>query len=310
MYPVFKTCQPTPQFAQIWTANDKEDAVMVDSLFGPVTRGSVLSYQQRKPIIKQNDITPIQEAVPNNIYPDHSKFPVYSFDCCFFPLPEHYHNTFFGLDVTLEQAISFESETRLQSENIKWHKLREKRVTSTKFKRICSRRGNYESLAHSMVTVKYVQTSAMKHGIDEEPKAAKQYSEVFGRNVYTVGFIINPSAFHLGSSPDRIVYDPEEENTFGLLEIKCPSANSVVDCKYLTFVNNKLKLKENHEYYYQVVSQMGISGYSWCDFFVKAETDYYNERIYFDRESFLQMKNKVDSFYFSYLLDVYMQSKY
>ena len=48
-----------------------------------------------------------------------------------------------------------------------------------------------------------------------------------------VGFVVNPSAFHLGCSPDRRVYDPDATEAHGLLEVKCPSINSITKCKYL-----------------------------------------------------------------------------
>ena len=53
-----------------------------------------------------------------------------------------------------------------------------------------------------------LQTAAMRYGIQHEDEAANQYADQFGRDVYPVGFLINPSLPHVGCSPDKRVYDP------------------------------------------------------------------------------------------------------
>ena len=143
----------------------------------------------------------------------------------------------------------------------------------------------------------------MKRGLDLEPIAAEEYSKLFGINTYTVGFVINPSAPHLGASADRRVFDPDESEPFGLLEIKCPSVMDVADCKYLkASPNGELRLKTTHEYYYQVMGQMGITGCTWCDFFVFTEEGYHYERIPYSAQFFTEMKTKLDQFFFDYFL--------
>jgi hypothetical protein len=41
-------------------------------------------------------------------------------------------------------------------------------------------------------------------------------------------------------------------------------------------------LKLTHEYYYQVMGQMGIAVATWYDLFVLARGDYHVERVVFD----------------------------
>ena len=43
-----------------------------------------------------------------------------------------------------------------------------------------------------------------------------------------------PSVPNLGCSADRIMYDREADHHSGLLEMKCPDADFVSDCLYLT----------------------------------------------------------------------------
>ena len=78
------------------------------------------------------------------------------------------------------------------------------------------------------------------------------------------------SAFHLGYSPVRRVYDSDATDTHGLLEVKCPSVSSITECKYLVKdgATDNLHLKKTLEYYYQVQEQMGLTGASRCDFYV------------------------------------------
>ena len=67
-----------------------------------------------------------------------------------------------------------------------------------------------------------MQTAAMRHGINTEEEAASVYANSGDCNVFPVGIVINPSCSHLAASPDRRVYDPSENNPWGLLEIKYP----------------------------------------------------------------------------------------
>lgn len=53
-------------------------------------------------------------------------------------------------------------------------------------------------LAASIKTTAPVQTKAMKRGVDLEPIAAAQYSEVTDNLVFPCGFVVNPYALHLG----------------------------------------------------------------------------------------------------------------
>lgn len=87
-----------------------------------------------------------------------------------------------------------------------------------------------------------------------EPVAAAEYKEITGNEIYPCGFVINPHAPHLGTSPDRKVRDISTAPTYGLLEIKCPDKDSFKDCAYLYCkTDGTYALKTIHEYYYQMV---------------------------------------------------------
>ncbi len=119
--------------------------------------------------------------------------------------------------------------------------------------------------------------------------------------------MLNPSCFFLGASPDRRVFDPDVMGSpWGLLEIKCTMADSVSDCEYLSIPKNSqqamLQLKRNHDYYYQVMGQMGLTGAKWCDFFVFAKNDFHVEGVFYDHQFFGQMIEKLTTFFFSFHL--------
>ena len=80
-----------------------------------------------------------------------------------------------GLCVTQAQSNLYEEETREQADIQKWHDLRAQRFSSTKFKEVCTRRADYESLAARQLK-KTIQTAAMRHGINTVEEAAAAYA--------------------------------------------------------------------------------------------------------------------------------------
>lgn len=235
---------------------------------------------------------------PSNDFPD-------------FPLPTQPSNfcavlheqnmcSYRKLTITPSQSLALERETRQQDTNPIWHLARAPRLTSSVFKTICSRRADFDTLAVRIRGTSKMQTKAMRRGVELEPVAAQQYLKVTGNLVYPCGFVVNPNAPHLGTSPDRKVVDG---TSFGLLEIKCPAKNSCQDCPYLQRqADGGYKLKETHAYYYQIIGQLGLTGMPWCDFFVMCAEDYHLQRVHLDVEKWGEMKDKLDLFFFDYFL--------
>ena len=86
----------------------------------------------------------------------------------------------------------------------------------------------------------------------------------------------------MGASPDRLVYDPNARPPTGGLEVKCiESAQGMTPLKAfnskqtpkegkkqsfcLKIKDGHLQLNENHNYFYQVQGQEGVSGIEWFD---------------------------------------------
>ncbi|CAC5369927.1 unnamed protein product [Mytilus coruscus] len=108
------------------------------------------------------------------------------------------------------------------------------------------------------------------------------------KQAHNLGFWVNKLWPELGCSPDGIVYDPNESNKYGLVEIKGPKLfkkivpadvfksleQKIITNKDLysacfsrpTSNDIKLELKTTHGYYFQIQFQLAITGLNWCDF--------------------------------------------
>ena len=216
---------------------------------------------------------------------------------------------FNSLQVSLDQALEYERITREQSMSRDWHRLRKYRLTASNFKAVCSRRKDLESLSARLLRGKVVQTAAMRYGIQHEDEAANQYASHFGRDVYPVGFVINPSLPHLGCSPDRRVYDPSENEPWGLLEIKSSPSDFLSDLSYLKHNGRTgaYSLRRTHGYYYQTMGCIGLTGSAWEDFFVSCRSEFHCERVYFNPTFFSEMLEKLNQFYFDIHLNACVQ---
>ncbi|XP_076841765.1 uncharacterized protein LOC143485935 isoform X1 [Brachyhypopomus gauderio] len=214
----------------ICTMNISPDKPLVDSIFGKVQVGSVLSYQQPPPpsdsVVIHEDAPPFP-SLPLECY--HLSPPEYSF------VPTHQEQLHLSsLSVTLSQSHLIEKATRSQSATPEWHSLRRERVTASHFREVSHVRGPgaAESLAERIIRGTR-QTAHMKRGLEMETGALKDYADLKNLNLTKCGLVIHPDASWLGASPDGLVYDPLERPSFGLVEIKCPNTQSYVDCKFL-----------------------------------------------------------------------------
>ena len=308
----FNNLSPKPLMASIVpSVQELPGLPSVVTKFGHAVRGSVLSYQQKlseEYVI--NDL--FCEAYPELPLPDAGDRFENRVSICLSPEKQASLDSLF---VTREVAIDLQSKTVTQSENNLWHLLRKKRITASKFGLCAKRVSNFESLVAQLNPSRHVTTPAMKRGIQLEARASMVYANVAKGgmvNLYPSGLVINPKCPWLGCSPDRKVYDitlaNQGRNPFGLLEVKVvkEGETSFNNVKYLGVdpFTQERKLKENHEYYSQVQCQLGLTGLDWCDFFsYMTDTDFFCQRIYFDKDFFQASKDKVDTFFFNYFLN-------
>ena len=275
-----------------------ESVTMVDTKFGKFPKGSVISYQQK---LEDGFVVNVHDGVP---FPDLPAADVMlnTVSC---PLNKTQTTGLENLKLDLQESYRFEKHTRLQSNNPLWYKIRKNRLTASNIGEIYKRKKDPSTLVTRLKSTRKVTTAAMRHGLESEPTAATAYATYKDSkvNLYPCGVVVSVTSPWLGASPDRKVYNPEMYPPFGLLEIKCPQVDSVLEAQYLTKDdNNVLKLKRTHPYYYQILTQLAVTGLQWCDLFVWCQHDHHCETIYFNKDVWQEVKNKVDLFFFNYFL--------
>lgn len=283
----------------VTTMGMSAEVPLVQSAFGAVQAGSVLSFQQKPPEMREIINIPDAPAQPS--------LPIQSYrlepTTCAYVLSEEEHVYMKSLQVSFHMAHRIEAATREQSSCQEWHRLRKMRVTSTRFHEACHVRchTSAENLAHRILRGT-VMTKDMRRGIDMEPVAVTEYCSLKNVNYSPCGFIIHPDAPWLGCSPDGVVFDPAENPPFGLLEIKCPNIKSYVDCPYLKMSGGSLQLRRQHKYYWQVQGQILLTGLEWCDFVVCAQEDMLVERIHKNVDVMRTIRDRGDLFFFYHYL--------
>ena len=94
--------------------------------------------------------------------------------------------------------------------------------------------------------------AAMQWGVDQEPLARAAYESHQNVLVDEVGFLIHPTIWQSGASPDGLVGE------FGMVEIKCPNTATHIDTLLTQTVPGK--------YNTQMQWQMACAGRHWCDY--------------------------------------------
>ena len=157
-----------------------------------------------------------------------------------------------------------------------------------------------------------------KWGKYNEVEAIRKYMECKQEEGNSVdvcsacGFIVNPSFLWLGASTDFLVSDSNEQTcSLGLGEVKCPFSkreNTIKEaCEdhsfFLSATEDKIMLKQNHAYFYQIQGSMATLQLQWCDFVVYTKKDLFIERINFNSSLWEKtMVPELTSFYFEYVL--------
>lgn len=149
-------------------------------------------------------------------------------------------------------------------------------------------------------------SSAIIWGRIHESTAFEMYESSIPQSMvlHKSGIYIYEDNGFLAASPDGILLMADSEVSCGIIEIKCPytARNMTVQeaCSnskpfYCETVDGAIKLKKNHQYYYQVQGAMGIVGVEWCDFIIWTTKDMTVERTYFDKTFWRKCLEKLKS---------------
>lgn len=281
----------------ITTMGFTADMELVDSAFGKVPKGSVLSYQC--PVPSSRDFKPHDDAPPQPQLPlCHDKLEPASLFPTLSAKEQEYVN---AMSVTWEEAHSLEQSTRGSKESVE--KLRKMRLTS-RFREICMLKAGQSHAERLLLKIRKGKTRSKMTQIEEEtkPEAFREYCRHLYVNWSPCGLVVHPDAPWLGAMPDGLVYDPREAKSFGLVHIKCVNFQSFIECSFLTCRDGVLQLKMTHPHYWHIQGEMMVTGTSWCDMLVHSRQDILVQRIYRNDVIIQNMKKKLDEFFFySYL---------
>ncbi|XP_077974294.1 uncharacterized protein LOC144429919 [Styela clava] len=272
--------------------SNPSSVVSISTNFGQAPFGSPLAYQQicdeksfEFPSLPLSSLSPQTNTV----------------------LTEMQHKVMQNLTLGREDCKHIEFMTRNQYNSPIWHQQRKFRITASKFGRIYKRVSNFDSLASNLTSSKLFQTAAMKRGIQMEPEAVKLYEEIKKCQCSPCGLVISSTCPWLGCSPDRKVYDPSCDGNlcYGLLEVKCPISDTFDKVSCL-FKNDKGEwtLKMNHDYYFQIMGCLGITGLKWCDIIILLPSGAcFIDRIHFDDAYFLDLQMRLESFFYDHFIN-------
>ena len=216
-----------------------------------------------------------------------------------------------ALKPTAEDVQLIQSMSVGQRNNPLWLDARQWRVTSSNFGRVCNRKfqHSYPPSLLKIVLGDYgnAYSAALQWGCDHEHDAIQQYMVATGAEVEECGVFLNEDYPFLATSPDGIIKLGSQE--FGIVEVKCPykhrDSSIQLACQdsafYLSIDGNQATLKRTHDYYYQVIGQLALSGAKFCDFIVWTKVDFHRERILPDDELWSEMNSKLSHFYMTTL---------
>ena len=163
-----------------------------------------------------------------------------------------------------------------------------------------------DSLCASLYENRIIRTEAISHGRIYERKALLEFEKKEKRKVERCGLFVDPAYPYLGASPDGLT-----DNGKSLVEVKCPfSARDSMICPetvpYLCKENNKISLRKNHNYFFQVQGQLCLTRKEKCYFVVFTRKDLFIEEIsqdpaFFQNEMLPGLKKFYEKYYRPYV---------
>ena len=222
---------------------------------------------------------------------------------------EVYDNLF----ITADQAELVERHTRKQSSSRVWFQQRAGRVTASKLKNVLST--NISQPSTSLIkSICYPDkqrftSAACSYGCKHEDAARNEYMYEMKKKhsdfkISEVGLVLHPLYPFLGATPDGLVSCSCHGD--GTLEIKCPYSCREKDLEQVAEENSNfflvqdddgiLRLKETHQYYYQVQMQMKFCNVQYCDFVVWNKDVWINQRIELKSEFIDDAISRTESF--------------
>jgi hypothetical protein len=210
----------------------------------------------------------------------------------------------FTMQVTEESACNIEKKTRLQRKSVQWRRERKFRLTASHFGSIIhmTDRRNKNKLCSSIYSPPVLQSRAICHGIQYEPRALSKFEDISQLKTHKAGLFVSVTHPYLGATPDAII-DSEH-----IVEVKCPYSgrhSMISPGKFFPYLSynseHTITLKTTHNYYNQVQGQLLVTKRKFCYFVVYTFSDLFVEKIAID-EDYCQysLVPKLELFYTKY----------
>ena len=178
------------------------------------------------------------------------------------------------VNLSREEILQIEKATRDQSHCDAWYAQRSGRITASKMKSVC--RTDPASPSVSLIDqicypAKHkFSTQATRWGLENEETARAAYTyhmEMYhdNFNCFCCGLVISEEYSFIAATPDAVMSC--DCCGSGIVEIKCPFVTKDDDPHDAHFLENG-SLDTNHQYYYQVQTQLFVSGAEFGDFVV------------------------------------------
>ncbi|XP_041378712.1 uncharacterized protein LOC121390960 [Gigantopelta aegis] len=186
----------------------------------------------------------------------------------------YFEDYFYSLKCSEADCHIIEENTKRQSKSYQWKVARVGRLTSSNFGTIYKLKDTTppDNTLKTLLNYTEFQVASVRWGSSHEAAARRVYSKSIQKihpamKIMQCGLIVNSLYPHLGSSPDALLNCTHCEQNDGVLEIKCPykyrfmlpseAAKDKAFCCEL--VKNKVQLKKNHVYYFQILGQLAIT---------------------------------------------------
>jgi hypothetical protein len=227
------------------------------------------------------------------------------------------------LSISAEERIAIEKQTRDQSDSNLWHTERKKRLTCSMYGAVLKRRptSKVAPLVKQMLYSSFRGNAYTRYGLSQEAPTVQEYVEYKSKQVpsekiqvRTAGLLISCKHPFLAGSADGIVFSEETKET-GLIEVKnllknkrltlSAAVKSVKSFCLTEGPDGQLRLKENHDYYFQCQGLLNTLDFPWLDFVVRCTEPYglHVERIVRDEHLWSSfMLPKLEAFYMKALL--------
>jgi hypothetical protein len=221
------------------------------------------------------------------------------------------------LPYTEEQARLVEKATITQRKCKQWYEERKYRITASNFGLVAKRKRNHCALAKQLLYKRAnLSEAAVMWGQQHEIDAIRAYKKSLKPKLFVeeVGIFVSYCGF-LGASPDGVVCSGER-----LIEVKCPyrarqgtvremCSNDAFCCSLDS--NLQPRLKDTHDYYFQIQGQMAVTKIHVCDFIIWTPNDITVEAITFNEKFWIEKCYPyLKKFYFDLVLPEIIYPKY